>query len=247
MNVGRGALLALAALAAACGPAPGAASARVRVFAAVSLAAPFEAIAREFERRQPGGRVELHFGGTPQLVLQLREGAAADVFASADPVQMEKVVALRQVRGAPREFARNRLAIVVGKGNPKAVQGLGDLARADLKVALCGPEVPAGRYARRAIAEAGVQVHSVSDETSVQALVGKVQLGEVDAGIVYATDVRGAAVTAVPIPPGADVVASYPIAVLGAGPEAAGGEAFVAFVLSAAGREILAAHGFLLP
>lgn len=231
---------------AACGRAPDSAPA-IRVFAAASLAAPFEAIAKEFERQHPGRSVELNFGGTPQLVLQLREGVACDVFASADPVQMERVVELQLVRGEVREFARNELTIVVAPGNPKAVQGLADLARADLEVALCGPEVPAGRYARQVLERAAVVVRSVSDEVSVKALVGKVQLGEVDAGIVYATDVRAGRVAAVPIPVAANVVASYPLAVLKAGVDPVGGEQFADFVSSPAGRSILADHGFCLP
>ena len=222
-----------------------AAPAPVRVFAAASLTAPFTAIARAFEQQQ-GSKVELHFAGSPQLVLQLREGAAADVFAAADQPNMQKVEDAGTTQ-APVEFARNQLAIAVAKGNPKGVRGLADLARRDLKVALCGPEVPAGKYARQALAKQQLTVASVSDEPSVKAVFAKVQLGEVDAGIVYATDVRGADVEAVAIPPEQNVVASYPIAVLSSGTNRAGGEAFVAFGRSAAGRAILAEHGFALP
>lgn len=226
-------------------PSAPAAPAPVRVFAAASLTAPFTAIARAFEQQQ-GTKVELHFAGSPQLVLQLREGAQADVFASADQPNMQKVVDAGAAV-APVEFAQNQLAIAVAKGNPKHLRGLADLARADLKVALCGPEVPAGTYARQALGKQQLAVASVSDEPSVKAVVAKVQLGEVDAGIVYATDVRGADVEAVAIPPEQNVVASYPIAVLGSGANRGGGEAFVAFVRSAAGRAVLAEHGFALP
>jgi molybdate transport system substrate-binding protein len=219
----------------------------VTVFAAASLAGPFEAIARAFEREHAGTRVALHCAGSPQLILQLREGAAVDVFASADQPNMQKVVDAGQASAPPVEFARNQLAIVVAAGNRHGVRGLADLARGDLKVALCGPEVPAGRYARQALAKLSVAVASVSDEPSVQAVVGKVQLGEVDAGIVYATDGRGAGVETIHIPVEHNVVASYPIAVLGVGSNRGGGERFVAFVRSAAGRAVLAEHGFGLP
>ncbi|MFO1029563.1 MAG: molybdate ABC transporter substrate-binding protein [Planctomycetota bacterium] len=240
----------VACLLSACNRAPQAAAAAptpLRVFAAASLTASFQAIAAAFEQQQPAHRVELNFAGTPQLVLQLREGADADVFASADVPNMTKVQELGAVVDAPVEFVRNQLVIVVRAGNPKAVRGLADLARADLTVALCGPEVPAGKYARQVLQGAGVAVRSVSDEPSVKAVVAKVQLGELDAGLVYATDVGVPGVEAVALPAEHNVVASYPIAVLGRGRNRAGAVAFVAFVRSDAGRAILQKHGFVLP
>lgn len=238
-------------LATACGGTPASsaagATAPVRVFAASSLTAPFQALAAAFEQQAPGRLVELHFAGSPQLVLQLREGAAADVFAAADVPNMDKVVTSGATVAAPVEFARNQLAIVVRAGNPKQVRGLGDLARPDLAVALCGPEVPAGRYSRQLLAAAQVTVKSVSDEPSVKAVVSKVLLGELDAGIVYTTDTRVQGVEEVVVPSAQNVVASYPIAVLGQGGNRQGGEAFVAFVRSEAGRALLAQHGFGLP
>jgi molybdate transport system substrate-binding protein len=220
------------------------------VFAAASLTASFEALAQEFERRHPGSRLELHFAGTPQLVLQAREGAPVDVFASADEASMQRIVDLGLAVAPPAVFARNRLAIVTAPGNPHGIAGLADLGRSDLRVLLCGPEVPAGRYAREALARASVALRSLSDEPSVKAVVSKVRLGEVDAGIVYATDVPAGAeagVDAVPIPDAQNVVATYPIAVLGAGSERATGDAFVAFVLSPEGRAMLRSFGFASP
>ncbi|MCU0867257.1 MAG: molybdate ABC transporter substrate-binding protein, partial [Planctomycetes bacterium] len=180
-SVGPTALLAALACFAACGGADRAADAApvtapVRVFAAASLTACFQAIGAAYERAHPGVRIELHFAGSPQLVLQLREGAAADVFASADVPNMQKVQDLGAVAGQPFEFARNQLAIVVRAGNPKQVQSLADLGRADLKVALCAPDVPAGKYARQALAAQRLEVRSLSDEPSVKAVVSKVQL-----------------------------------------------------------------------
>lgn len=241
------ALLGLGLLLAACGPAATPATAPIRVFAAASLTAPFEAIGRAYEQQFPGSKVELHFAGTPQLVLQIREGAEVDVFAAADPANMQKVVDLGKTTAPPAEFAKNLLAIVVKDGNPHGIRGLPDLARQGLKVALCGPEVPAGKYARQALQKAAIPVTSVSDEPSVKALVSKVQLGELDAGIVYTTDARTKGVTAVTIDAAQNVVASYPLVVLGSGRNRAGGAQFAGFVQSDAGRAILAAHGFVLP
>lgn len=222
-------------------------TAPIRVFAAASLTASFQAIAAAFEQQHPGQKVELHFAGSPQLALQLCEGAAADVFAAADQPNMQKVVDGGVTAAAPVEFARNELAIAVRAGNPKGVRGLGDLARAELKVVLCAPDVPAGKYARQALAAQQLTVRSVSDEPSVKAVVGKVQLGEVDAGVVYATDTKVDGVEGVAIPSAQNVVASYPIAVLARGGNRAGGEALVAFVRSEAGRALLRQHGFVSP
>jgi molybdate transport system substrate-binding protein len=227
----------------------GSAAPPTMVFAAASLTAPFEAIAQEFERRHPGEELDLHFAGTPQLVVQTREGAAVDVFASADEVNMQKLVEAGQVLPHPRTFAQNRLTIVTAEGNPKGIKSLADLARTDLRVVLCGPEVPAGRYAREALQKASVGVRSLSDEPSVKAVVSKVQLGEVDAGIVYVTDAASAAdsVDAVEIPAEHNVVASYPIAVLSAGNNPESGAELVAFILSPEGRRILRSFGFTTP
>lgn len=218
------------------------------VFAAASLTAPFQALAAAFEQAVPGSAVELHFAGTPSLLVQLREGAPADVFAAADENNMQRAAAADLLVGAAQVFASNHLAIVVTAGNPQRITGLEDLARDGLRVALCGPEVPAGSYARQALAKAGVEVRSLSDEPSVTALVAKVRLGELDAGIVYATDVTDVAeVAGVAVPEAFDVRARYPIAVAAAGLQRDGGARFVAFVLSPAGRAILRDFGFGAP
>jgi len=227
------------------GPAP--APQRLLVFAAASLTAAFEELAAEYERNQPGVEVALHFGGSSQLAMQLREGAAADVFASADPDNMQRVVDAGLVAGTPVVFAHNHLAIVVHRGNGKRIGTLADLARADVAVALCGPEVPAGRYAREALQKAGVAVASRSDEQNVKALVAKVQLGEIDAAIAYVTDARAPDLEGLPLPAAHDVRADYPIALLDRAPGKQLGAGFVQFATSPRGRAILAAHGFAAP
>ena len=221
----------------------------VRVFAAASLTAPFEQLTRAFGERHPELRVDLHCAGTPQLVLQLREGAPADVFASADHVQMQRVVDASRAAGVPRPFAGNSLVIVTRPGNPKNVTGLADLCRDDVTCLLCAPAVPAGRYAREALARAGVAVTSASDEPSVRAIVSKIELGVADAGIVYRTDALAVSerLHAVELPAHHDVVATYPIVATSGGERTDGGHAFVAFVLGAEGRRILAQHGFPAP
>jgi len=219
----------------------------VRVFAAASLAQPFEAVADAHAEFGNGARPQLSFGGSAQLALQLREGATACVFASADPANMQKVVAAGLVAGDPVVFARNRLAIVVRAGNPKGVRSLADLARKDLVVLLGAAEVPIGNYARQALGKAGVAVAAVGEESSVRVIVGKVQAGEADAGIVYRTDCQIAGVEGVAVAAAHDVVAEYQVAVLQGVQDATLAAAFVALLRSEAGQQILQRYGFEVP
>jgi molybdate transport system substrate-binding protein len=219
------------------------------VSAAASLTAAFQTAASAFEKAHPGLEVKSNFAGSPTLVQQILEGAPVDVFASADEPNMQRVVDAKKVASTPRIFARNRLAILVQKGNPKKIATLADLAKPGLVVALCGPAVPAGRYAREAFAKAGVKPPETSQELDVKAVASRVVLGEADAGVVYVTDVRAAGDRAegIDIPDPVNVVARYPIAVLEDTPHRPMADAFVAFVLGAEGRAILEKFGFLAP
>lgn len=223
--------------------------ARLDVFAAASLTASFRAVAAAFEANRPGTTVALNFAGSPTLVQQIREGAPADVFAAADEANMRKLVDAHAVAGSPQVFARNLLQIAVAKGNPHRIAGLGDLAAPGLIVVLCGATVPCGRYALEAFTKAGVTPPAGSRELDVKGVVTKVALGEADAGIVYATDVRAASdhIEGVGLASAHNVSAQYPIAALreAAHPEAA--RAFIAFVLSDPGKKILGEFGFLSP
>jgi molybdate transport system substrate-binding protein len=217
------------------------------VFAAASLTGAFQRVASAFEKAQPGVRVELNFAGSQTLVQQIQQGAPADVFASADEANMQKLVASGEVAGAPQLFAHNALQIVVAAGNPKRIAGLADLRAPGLVIALCGTTVPCGRYAGEAFGKASLAVPAASQELDVKAVVMKVALGEVDAGIVYVTDVRaaGGRVEGVDIPEAFNVVARYPIATLKSAPNPTAAAAFVAFVLSPEGQGVLATFGFL--
>lgn len=239
-----------ALLALGCGPGDGLdAEPEAVVFAASSLTEAFTDLERRFEASHPGRGITLHFAGSSTLALQLEQGAAGDVFAPADAAQMQRARAAGRLAGEPATFARNRLAIMVAEGNPLGLERAADLARGGLRVALAGPDVPAGRYAREALADAGVEVASASDEPNVRALVGKVALGELDAAIAYTTDARPAedAVDAVPLAGERALAPAYPIAALtgGAAPETAA--LFVDYVLSDAGRAALVASGFRAP
>ena len=226
-----------------------AASVEINVFAAASLTNAFTELARAFEAQQPGRKVSLNFGGSQQLAAQILEAAPADVFASANDEQMERIADARLLRGASKVFATNRFAVAVAAGNPEKIAGLADLSRAGLVVVLAAEEVPAGRYAREVLRKAGVAVTPASLEIDVRSVLSKVALGEADAGIVYESDIAVAAskVTKVEIPAEQNVVASYPIAALSRGSHSDAAMALVDFVCSDAGRAILARFGFGVP
>ena len=226
-------------------PGGSAAPTELTVFAAASLTAAFTELGQQFTTAN-GTRVTFNFAGSQALATQIRQGAPADVFASADLANMAKV---EDLTGTPRNFASNLLEIVVEKGNPRGVEGLGDLAAADLKVVLAAPEVPAGKYAAEVLAKAGVTVRPVSQEDNVKAVVTKVALGEADAGIVYRTDVAagGGKVEGVELPEDQNVLATYPIATVKATKAQDQAQAFVDLVVSAEGRRVLEQHGFLPP
>ncbi|HZJ10700.1 MAG TPA: molybdate ABC transporter substrate-binding protein [Trueperaceae bacterium] len=223
------------------------------VFAASSLTESFEELAVLFEREHPGVDVNLNLAGSAILALQVIEGAPADVFASADLRQLQRVAAAGLVADEPTVFARNRLVVVAAKGS--GVETFADLADKGLVLVMAGPSVPAGHYAREAITSADaargddfatkVMANVVSEEQNVRLVAAKVALGEADAGIVYATD---AAVfpqlRSVRIPSEHDPLASYAIAVVSGGRQVELARAFVAMVTSEAGAAVLAAHGF---
>jgi molybdate transport system substrate-binding protein len=217
------------------------------VFAAASLTEAFTAIKPDFEAAGDGVTVRFNFAGSQALAGQIQHGAPADVFASADTANMEKLTAAGLVDGEPAPFAGNQLQIAVAKGNPEGVKGLADLARTDLKVVLGAEEVPAGKYARQALDKAGVTVQPASLEENVKAAVTKVGLGEADATIVYVTDVTAAkgSVEGVDIPQGQNVAATYPVAVVKGSGNAAAGKAFTDYLRSEAGQSKLQTFGFL--
>lgn len=219
------------------------------VFAAASLTDAFGDIAEAFERHHPEVSVELDFGPSSRLATQIVEGAPADVFAAADDTTMAIAVDAGALRGAPEVFARNRLEIAVPAGNPGGVSGLADFANDDLLIGLCAAPVPCGRLGRTALADAGVTPAIDTQEVDVRSLLTKIEAGELDAGIVYRTDVLagGGAVTGIHIPAAANVTATYPIAVLTGGANPEGAATFVAFVLSAQGQGLLASYGFEVP
>jgi molybdate transport system substrate-binding protein len=217
----------------------------ITVFAAASLSDAFTEVGAAFEAEHEGVTVAFNFASSSALRQQIVGGAPADVFASANSSQMEQVFqAGEATTSAP--FARNRLAIAVPPGNPAGVTGLADFADGDLLLGLCAEQVPCGQFGREALAGAGVEPSIDTNAPDVRALLAQVESGDLDAGIVYRTDVlaAGDAVDSVDIPADQDVAATYPICVLTNAGEPGLAQAFVDFVLADDGQAILATHGF---
>ncbi len=212
------------------------------VFAASSLREAFSAIGQQFEAQHPGVNVALQFAGSQELRVQLENGAAADVFASADEKQMALV---RELVLQPAVFARNEPVLVVPLDNPAGLRVFADLPKAR-RIVLGAQEVPIGAYAARILAAANLDLEGrvVSRELNVRQVLAKVELGEADAAIVYRTDAARAGVRVIAIPPAINVTAEYPIAVLARARQPRLAEQFVALVRSPAGRAVLARFGF---
>jgi molybdate transport system substrate-binding protein len=216
------------------------------VFAAASLTDAFSEIEAGFEEANPDTDLELNFAGSSSLREQILAGAPADVFASANSATMDVVVDAGDVVGDPQVFAANELIIAVPAGNAAGVAGLVDLADPDLLVGLCAEGVPCGEFARQALARAGVTPSLDTNEPDVRSLLTKIGAGELDAGVVYVTDVtaRRDAVEGIEIAARYNVVARYPIAALRTGANPVGAEAFIRYVLSPEGQAVLGRYGF---
>lgn len=221
----------------------------VTVLAAASLTGTFTALAHDFEAAHPGVHVRLSFGGSSGLAAQILAGAPADVFASASTTTMKQVTDGGAAQGEPRVFATNVLEIAVPPGNPGHVQGLRDFADPPRRLALCAPTVPCGDAAAKVFAAAGITPQPDTLEEDVKAVLTKVQLGEVDAGMVYRTDVRAAGdkVQGIEVPEASAAVNSYPIVVLRDAPNAPAARAFVDLVTSSQGEAVLGQAGFGKP
>jgi molybdate transport system substrate-binding protein len=233
----------------------------VNVFAAASLTESFTDIGKQFSRKNPGISMQFNFAGSQELLAQLENGAQADVFASASEKEMntaksESLVDPQSVR----EFARNRLIVIYPTSNPAKIKSLSDLATPGVKIDLADISVPVGKYTDLMLTKMNADpaygadfksrfvANVVSREENVKSVLNKVRLGEVDAGVVYVTDVTPDAtkdVETIAVPDQFNQIASYPIAVVAksAQPEAA--RKFEDFVLSAEGQAILRGYNFI--
>jgi len=227
----------------------------VTVFTAASLGGAMQDLARRYERQHPGVRMRVVTAGSQQLVAQLEQGAAADVFASADARWMERLAGAQALAAPARPLAHNALALIVPRADRGRIADVRHLARPGTRLVLGAPSVPVGAYARallvRAVPDsverARILARVVSEEESVTGVLAKVQLGEADAGIVYRSDVTAAVsrrVRIVELPESSQTPVTSYIAPLARAPQPAHARAFVELALSPEGQRVLVAHGF---
>lgn len=231
-------------------------TATLRVFAASSLTDALTEAAETFEAENSSLTVETHFAGSSRLRAQIEEGAQADVFISADPRHVDAITHLI-VESSVTTVATNEMVVALTNSNP-TIQSLEDLAKPDMSIVIALPDVPAGRYARALIEDMEQQqgfpadfdeallTNVVSEETNVRAVLAKVQLGEADAGFVYQSDLRDTGLRFLTIPDQDPSDIAYVGAALSDSPHHDAAQAFLDFLVSDAGRRILASHGFLI-
>jgi molybdate transport system substrate-binding protein len=219
------------------------------VFAAVSLKPAFTLLAGKFQADNPGATVDFDFATSSELANKLTQGAAADVFASADSAEMDTVVKADLTDSDPINFASNTLVIVTAPGNPKQISSFADLAKPDLRVAVCQAPVPCGAAVQRIEDSTGMHVDPSSEESAVSGVLTKVTSGEADAGLVYLTEAHkaGDKVSTVRFPESNDAVIVYPIVVLKRASQPALAQKFVSLVAGATGQRVLNQAGFANP
>lgn len=227
---------------------PAALHGSVTVFAAASLTGSFTELGRQFETAHPGTTVKFSFGASSTLAQQINQGAPADVFASAATVNMQQVISDGGIARSS-SFASNTAEIAVAPSKAGAIAGVADLGRPGVTVALCQVQVPCGALAQTVLADAGVTVEPVTRGLDVKTTLAYVTNGQVDAAIVYVTDVKaaGSSVVGVPIPARDNAKTDYPIGVVTASRNAALANAFEQYVESPGGRSVLTAAGFSAP
>lgn len=222
---------------------------RLTVLAAASLTETFEELATAFEADHPDVRVDLVLESSASLAEQVRQGAPGDVLATADQQSMAAVARAGALRGDAEAFATNRIVLAVPTGDRARVTSVADLADPDVQFVVCVPEAPCGHVARAALAANGIVAAPASEEVDVKAVLTKVRLGEADAGLVYATDVRAARdeVRALELSGGAATVTRYAVAVLRDAAEPDLARDWLDLLTSPAGRSVLDEAGFGRP
>ena len=228
---------------------PGPEQRKLTVFAAASLTEVFNQLEPRFEQAHPGVDVVYNFGASSDLAQQIVNGGPADLFAAANTSTMKTVSDAGLVDGGSTVFATNVLEIVTPPGNPAGIRSFADLARPDLKVVVCAPQVPCGSATEKIEQTTGVTLSPVSEEPDVKSTLGKVTTGNADAGLVYATDVRAAGddVQGIEFPESAQAVNSYPMAVIVEAANADLARAFEELVTGPDGRAALESAGFGSP
>lgn len=223
-------------------------SGSITVFAASSLTSAFNAAEMGLELDDPGFRATYSYSSSQTLVTQLKNGAPADVIATANTSTMQQLVSAGLVE-PPQAFCRNELEIIVAPGNPKNVRTLAGLTAPGLSVVIGAPSVPVGDYAAKVLAAADVKLTPKSLQLDDAEVVEQVESGNADAALVFVTDVvaAGGKVTGIPIPEAQNVIGTYEIAALKASSNLTAAQAFVTSAVSGDVHAQLLADGFLKP
>jgi molybdate transport system substrate-binding protein len=238
-------------------------STKLTVFAAASLIGAFNETAQAFQANNSGVTVVFNYAGSNALATQIKQGASADVFASADLKNMNSTKDAGLLNNSSIVvFAQNKLAIIVPTANPANITSLNDLSKSGVKIVVANSSVPVGNYTLQMLSKASdnssygigfntsVLANVVSEEPSVNDVVVKVATGQGDVGVVYISDVPTAykdKVTVITIPDSVNVVAKYPIGVLSGSQNAQLAQSWINYVTSPAGQVILQKYGFTIP
>jgi molybdate transport system substrate-binding protein len=235
-------------------PPPANDEATLTVFAAASLTDAFSELGQAFEAKNDSTQVVFNFAGSSQLAVQLREGAVADIFASANETQMATAVSANRIQAnTVQPFATNHLSLIVPADNPANIASLADVANPGVRLILAASGVPVRDYTDAMLQalppdfQASVYANLVSEGQNVRQVVAQITLGEADAGIVYRSDVTpsvAASVQQIPLPEAQSVQANYPLAIVAEAPQPALAQQFIDFALSAEGQAILSKWGF---
>lgn len=226
--------------------------ANLTVSAAVSLKDAFGEIGNLYKSRT-GKTIDFNFGASGALQRQIESGAPVDVFASAGAQQMDELAALDLVEASSRrDFARNALVLIAPKDSRLELGGLADLADSGVqKIAVGNPKtVPAGQYTEQMFDKAALRAKVESKlilAEDVRQVLDYVVRGEVDAGIVYATDARAAGErvrTVATAPENEHEPILYPIALVRDARQKQSAQEFINLVIGAEGQTVLRRYGF---
>ena len=225
------------------------------IFAASSLTDALQETAVAFQAQHPDTTIIFNFAGSSQLAAQLSQGVPGDVFASANPNQMQNVVEAGRITADDHQpFISNQLTLIVPSDNPAQITDLTDLNQPNIQIILAVPTVPIRQYTDEIVAKLGDDFgmgfynNVVSEEENVRQIAAKIALGEADAALVYTSDITpdlAQQIQQIPIPTSQNITATYLIAPIGDSPQPELAQQFIAFILSPQGQAIFAKWGFI--
>lgn len=216
------------------------------VFAASSLTEAFGTLARTFQKQHPGVKVRFSFDSSATLAEQVTQGAPADVLATADTKTMQTAVDHKDNAGKPQIFTTNTMVLVVPSNNPGHISKFADIGKAGVSYVTCVDTAPCGALAKTLLDANHITAKPKSQEVDVKSVLGKVELGEADAGMVYASDAQASAdkTNPVDIPKSSQNINEYPIVALKGASDSGLANDWVKLVLSSTGQQVLQSDGF---